>query len=122
MWQRHTCRDAFDPRREIRESDIQFILDAARSKSPLFQDITSDQAKAKTNLSWVYAYPMLDYRSDVTALICLSGSTTEITDEFQKDLYTVAVNLAKNLGLIFEEANVPHIWKDSLLTLSSTPH
>ena len=30
MWQRHTCRDAFDPRREIRESDIQFILDATR--------------------------------------------------------------------------------------------
>jgi nitroreductase len=30
MWQRHTCRAAFDPQREIRESDMQCILDAAR--------------------------------------------------------------------------------------------
>ena len=30
MWQRHTCRAAFDPQREIREADMQRILDAAR--------------------------------------------------------------------------------------------
>ncbi len=30
MWQRHTCRTAFDPTREIREQDLQRILDAAR--------------------------------------------------------------------------------------------
>jgi nitroreductase len=30
MWQRHTCRTAFDPQREIRETDVQRILDAAR--------------------------------------------------------------------------------------------
>jgi nitroreductase len=30
MWQRHTCRAAFDPQRKIRESDLQRILDAAR--------------------------------------------------------------------------------------------
>jgi nitroreductase len=30
MWQRHTCRAAFDPQREIPESDMQCILDAAR--------------------------------------------------------------------------------------------
>jgi nitroreductase len=30
MWQRHTCRATFDPQREIRESDMQCILDAAR--------------------------------------------------------------------------------------------
>ena len=30
MWQRHTCRTAFDPQREIREPDVQRILDAAR--------------------------------------------------------------------------------------------
>jgi nitroreductase len=30
MWQRHTCRAAFDPQRAIRESDMQRILDAAR--------------------------------------------------------------------------------------------
>src|ERR1700682_1798345 len=30
MWQRHTCRAAFDPQREIREPDIQRILDAVR--------------------------------------------------------------------------------------------
>ena len=30
MWQRHTCRAAFDPQRTIRESDMQRILDAAR--------------------------------------------------------------------------------------------
>src|SRR5450755_1370334 len=30
MWQRHTCRAAFDPHREIREADLQRILDAAR--------------------------------------------------------------------------------------------
>jgi nitroreductase len=30
MWQRHTCRAAFDPQREIREPDLQHILDAAR--------------------------------------------------------------------------------------------
>jgi Nitroreductase family len=30
MWQRHTCRAAFDPQRAIRESDMQCILDAAR--------------------------------------------------------------------------------------------
>lgn len=30
MWQRHTCRAAFDPQRAICESDMQCILDAAR--------------------------------------------------------------------------------------------
>jgi nitroreductase len=30
MWQRHTCRAAFDLNRKIRESDLQLILDAAR--------------------------------------------------------------------------------------------
>jgi nitroreductase len=30
MWQRHTCRTAFDPQREIREADVQRILDAVR--------------------------------------------------------------------------------------------
>jgi nitroreductase len=30
MWQRHTCRAAFDLQREIREEDLQRILDAAR--------------------------------------------------------------------------------------------
>ena len=30
MWQRHTCRSAFDPRRHITEPDLQRILDAAR--------------------------------------------------------------------------------------------
>ena len=30
MWQRHTCRAAFDPQRAIRETDMQRILDAAR--------------------------------------------------------------------------------------------
>jgi nitroreductase len=30
MWQRHTCRAAFDPQRKILEPDIQCILDAAR--------------------------------------------------------------------------------------------
>jgi nitroreductase len=30
MWQRHTCRTAFDPAMEIRETDLQRILDAAR--------------------------------------------------------------------------------------------
>jgi len=30
MWQRHTCRAAFDPQRAIREADMQRILDAAR--------------------------------------------------------------------------------------------
>jgi nitroreductase len=30
MWQRHTCRAAFDPQREIPEADMQRILDAAR--------------------------------------------------------------------------------------------
>ena len=30
MWQRHTCRAPFDPKRAIRESDMQCILDAAR--------------------------------------------------------------------------------------------
>jgi nitroreductase len=30
MWQRHTCRAAFDSNRKIREPDLQLILDAAR--------------------------------------------------------------------------------------------
>lgn len=30
MWQRHTCRSAFDLDRKIREPDLQLILDAAR--------------------------------------------------------------------------------------------
>jgi nitroreductase len=30
MWQRHTCRAAFDPHREVREADLQRLLDAAR--------------------------------------------------------------------------------------------
>jgi nitroreductase len=30
MWQRHTCRAAFDPQRQISESDMQRILDATR--------------------------------------------------------------------------------------------
>lgn len=30
MWQRHTCRTAFDPTMKIREQDLQRILDAAR--------------------------------------------------------------------------------------------
>ena len=30
MWQRHTCRAAFDLNRKIREPDLQLILDAAR--------------------------------------------------------------------------------------------
>lgn len=30
MWQRHTCRSAFDPNRHITEPDLQRILDAAR--------------------------------------------------------------------------------------------
>jgi nitroreductase len=30
MWQRHTCRAAFDPNRKISEPDLQRILDAAR--------------------------------------------------------------------------------------------
>jgi nitroreductase len=30
MWQRHTCRSAFDPHRHITEPDLQRILDAAR--------------------------------------------------------------------------------------------
>ena len=30
MWQRHTCRAAFDPHRAIRAPDVQRILDAAR--------------------------------------------------------------------------------------------
>src|SRR5580704_17689624 len=30
MWQRHSCRAAFDPHREIREADLQRMLDAAR--------------------------------------------------------------------------------------------
>ena len=30
IWQRHTCRAAFDPERAIRESDLHCILDAAR--------------------------------------------------------------------------------------------
>jgi nitroreductase len=30
MWQRHTCRSAFDPRRAISEPDLLLILDAAR--------------------------------------------------------------------------------------------
>jgi nitroreductase len=30
MWQRHTCRAAFDPNKKIREPDLQRILDAAR--------------------------------------------------------------------------------------------
>src|ERR1700721_1589423 len=30
MWQRHSCRAAFDPQRGIRESDMQRILDAVR--------------------------------------------------------------------------------------------
>ncbi len=30
MWQRHTCRSPFDPKRHITEADLQRILDAAR--------------------------------------------------------------------------------------------
>jgi nitroreductase len=30
MWQRHTCRTAFDPAMAVRETDLQRILDAAR--------------------------------------------------------------------------------------------
>lgn len=30
IWQRHTCRAAFDSQRKIREADLQLILDAAR--------------------------------------------------------------------------------------------
>jgi nitroreductase len=30
MWQRHTCRAAFDPMAQIREPDLECILDAAR--------------------------------------------------------------------------------------------
>jgi len=91
------------------------ILDAARGKVPVFKDVTS--APISKDLSWVYAYPILDYHNDLIAIICLSGSTREITDEFQKDLYAVAVNLAKNLTIIFEEANLPGAWKDTLLKL-----
>ena len=91
------------------------ILDAARSKTPVFKDVTSDLTNQ--NLSWVYAYPMLDYHNDLVTIICLSGSVRDITDEFKKDLYVVATQLSKNLGIIFEEVNVPEIWKDTLLKL-----
>lgn len=30
IWQRHTCRAAFDPHKKIRETDLHLILDAAR--------------------------------------------------------------------------------------------
>jgi nitroreductase len=30
MWQRYTCRAAFDPNKKVREPDLQRILDAAR--------------------------------------------------------------------------------------------
>jgi hypothetical protein len=91
------------------------ILDAARGKAPVFQDVTNNPMNE--NLSWVYAYPMLDYRNEVMAVICLSGSARELTDEFQKDLHVVATNLAKNLDIIFKEADIPGIWKDTLLKL-----
>ena len=91
------------------------ILDSARSKTPIFKDVTSNPINE--NLSWVYAYPMLDYHNNLTTIICLSGSAREITDEFKKDLYIVATQLSKNLGIIFEEANIPEIWKDTLLKL-----
>lgn len=91
------------------------ILDAARSKAPVFKDVTSNPINQ--GLSWVYAYPLLNYKNNPTAVLCLSGSAREITDEFQKDLHVVATNLAKNLNIIFEEANIPEIWKDNILKL-----
>lgn len=91
------------------------ILNSARSKAPVFKDVTTNPIN--NGLSWVYAYPMLDYHNDLISIICLTGSAREITDEFQKDLYVIATNLAKNLNIIFEEANIPEIWKDNILKL-----
>lgn len=91
------------------------ILDSARSKAPVFKDVTS--TPINQGLSWVYAYPILNYQNNLSAIVCLSGSAREINDELQKDLYVVATNLAKNLGFIFEEENLPEVWKDTLLTL-----
>ena len=94
------------------------ITEVAREKVPIFRDVTSKPTNA--GLSWVYAYPMLDYRSQTEAVICLSGSAEELDADFQKDLHVVADRLAQNIRLIFEEANLPEVWKDSVLTLKST--
>ena len=89
-------------------------MDSARSKVPVFKKV---DALTNQDISWVYAYPILDEHNNLTAVICLSGSAREINNEFQKDLYAVAFNLVKNLKIVFEEANIPEIWRDNMLKL-----
>lgn len=91
------------------------ILDCARTKLPVFKDVTSNPIN--TGLSWVYAYPILNFKSELIAVICLSGSVREITEEFQRDLYVVGVHLARNLDLIFKEGNIPEVWKETILKI-----
>lgn len=96
-------------------SDGIVVVEAAKTKTPVFKDVTNNPINSK--LSWVYAYPILNFQNEVLTIICFSGSAREINQEFQKDLFTTAVALSKNLNLIFEECDIPNIWKDNILKL-----
>jgi len=63
MWQRHTCRTAFDPAMEIREQDLQRILDAARWAPTIhnmqnFEIIVVDEERRLSAISAIQMAPM----------------------------------------------------------------
>lgn len=62
MWQRHSCRAAFDPQKEIREPDLQRILDAARwaptaHNTQNFEIITVDDKHCLAEISSIQLPP-----------------------------------------------------------------
>jgi len=62
MWQRHTCRTAFDPQRHIRELDLQRILDAARwaptaHNMQNFEIIAVDDERCLAEISAIHLPP-----------------------------------------------------------------
>jgi nitroreductase len=69
MWQRHTCRAAFDPERKIREPDLQRILDAARWSPTAhnmqnFEIIVVDDMHGLTEISTLHLPPSETFELD----------------------------------------------------------
>jgi nitroreductase len=99
MWQRHTCRSAFDPRQHITEPDLQRILDAARW-APTAHNTQNFEVVAIDNQRYL----------EVIRAIALPPAETFIRENFHQLSLPDAETLHKRTGL---SANMlPESWQE----------
>lgn len=100
MWQRHTCRSAFDPNQHIAEPDLQRILDAARW-APTAHNTQNFEIIAIDNARYLEAICAIE----------LPPAETFIRENFHQLSLTDAEMLQRKTGL--SASMLPESWQEA---------